>query len=139
MTNHSWLPVANLQVVSLFLFFLFFYLWQIWVFFLLKIFRSKIKWLFFNASHFFVWKLNIIDLFSYNFWNVICARYNSVIALIVILFVILIINVLLFFSVKVGGMRVVQHKPPSHKEAASADLEDCTGLTVIIYAWFNKQ
>lgn len=43
-----------------------------------------------------------------------------------------------FFSVKVGGMRVVQHKPPSHKEAASADLEDCTGLTVIIYVQFNS-
>ncbi|XP_055298667.1 death-associated protein 1 isoform X1 [Sitodiplosis mosellana] len=32
-------------------------------------------------------------------------------------------------AVKVGGMRVVQHKPPTHKENASADLEDCTGLT----------
>lgn len=34
------------------------------------------------------------------------------------------------FSVKVGGMRVVQHKPPGPKETATADLEDCTGLTV---------
>ncbi|XP_031627973.1 death-associated protein 1 [Contarinia nasturtii] len=32
-------------------------------------------------------------------------------------------------AVKVGGMRVVQHKPPSNKEAPPADLEDCTGLT----------
>lgn len=34
------------------------------------------------------------------------------------------------FTVKVGGMRVVQHKPPSQKAVPTADLEDCTGLTV---------
>lgn len=37
-----------------------------------------------------------------------------------------------YFTVKVGGMRVVQHKPPSQKPGATADLEDCTGLTVNI-------
>lgn len=36
-------------------------------------------------------------------------------------------------TVKVGGMRVVQHKPPTHKENPTADLEDCTGLTVNAY------
>lgn len=35
------------------------------------------------------------------------------------------------FAVKVGGMRVVQHKPATHKGSPpTADLEDCTGLTV---------
>lgn len=36
------------------------------------------------------------------------------------------------FLVKVGGMRIVQHKPATHKGSpTTADLEDVTGLTVI--------
>lgn len=34
-------------------------------------------------------------------------------------------------------MRVVQHKPPSQKPGATADLEDCTGLTVNIKSDFS--
>lgn len=33
------------------------------------------------------------------------------------------------FTVKAGGMRIVQHKTP-HTERAAMDMEDCTGLTV---------
>lgn len=34
-------------------------------------------------------------------------------------------------TVKVGGMRVVQHKTPNHERPA-ADIKDCTGLMVIL-------
>lgn len=38
----------------------------------------------------------------------------------------------ILFLVKVGGMRIVQHKPTTHKGSpTTCDLEDVTGLTVI--------